>query len=231
MSQRSSIQRGFTLFEVLLVIVLLAAIAGLAWPSLTGASKRGQITESASRMKSLVSMLRASAMNDSRRYRMTIRQDGSVVIRRQLDAIRAPQVYVPVRENWAQTEPLLPEVWVDEIVRLPDGPPPIIVEDDQIEFTENLLKDPLSVREIGEDVDVNFEPDGVSGSLRWILRDSAGRGAQLTLDGRLGRVTIEEAPIMSEDEVKRPPPLDPRQLQEEESRLADAEERYKEQTP
>lgn len=219
---------AFTLIEVLLVIVLLAALVGLAWPSLASATKRGQIDESARRMKSLVSMLRASSMNEARRHRLTIRQDGSVAIRRQFDAIRAPHIFTPVRELWAQTPPLLEEVWVDEIVPLPDGPPPIVVEDALVEFTDDLA-DPLSLSEVGREVDVNFEPDGVSNSLRWVLRDSAGRGIQMTLDGRLGRITMES--LAAVEGIQRPRPLSADQLQEEAARLSELEEQYEERVP
>lgn len=224
-------QRALTLIEVLLVISLLGLLAAFAWPSFGSAARTEQLDESARRIKSLIAMCRAQAMNDALRYRITIRLDGSIKLRRQFDPIEGPHVFVPVRANWNRLAFLLQEVWVESVALLPDGPPPILI-DDEIEQFEDMEDDfePLPIEDYDQPIHILFEPDGTSDSLLWVLRDEMGHGFQMTLDGRIGRITVELVDPIPEDTVARPPEID---LEEEldEEREAWDEVGWKEPKP
>jgi type II secretion system protein H len=217
-------QAGFTLFEVLLVAALLALLALLVFPDLRGTSRGEQLDESVARLKALIAMTRAEAMNQTRRYRLTFREDGSIRLSRQRDPLTAPHEFVRVREPWALREVLLPEVWVAALEPLPQGPAPILVEDDEIEFTQ-LESEPIPVNELEAPHQLYFEPDGTCPSMRWILRDETGRGRLVTLDGRTGRLTFEPAETLSSREAVRPPRLPDLDDEEDEQRQSRQESR------
>lgn len=209
-------QTGFTLMEVLLVVALLALLVMLVFPDLRGTARGSQIDESEARLKALIAMTRAQAMNQTRRYCLTFRQDGSIRLSRQVDPVTAPHEFVPVREPWALREVLLPEVWVAALEPLPQGPAPILVEDDQIEFTQ-LESEPVPVSELEAPHQLYFEPDGTCPSMRWILRDETGRGRLVTLDGRTGRLTFEPLAVLPSKEAVRPARLPEADEEQEET--------------
>lgn len=217
---RRYLERGFTLLELLLAITLLGILVAFAWPSFSSVQRSEHLGESARRMSAMVAMCRAEAMNEGCRYRVKIRLDGSVRVQRQLDPIIAPHRYVTVRAGWMQTHPLLDDVWVERVQILPEGPPPILIVDDLLEFPEMEI-DPLPIEELDEALSIDFEPDGSCNSLRWVLRDERGRGLLMTLDGRLGRVTIEEWESVQPEDLVRPEPLPDDEEEEEDYDLED----------
>ena len=220
------LRRAFTLLEVLLVIALLGFLASFLWPVFGDVANSHQLDESVQRMKSLISMCRAQAMNESRCYRLTFQLDGSVKLTRQLDPFDAPHIYVRVRDDWAATPCLLEKVWVEAVLPLAEGPPPLLVEDDYIDFfdEEDLELELIRVDELEEPFTLDFLPDGSSASMRWVLRHEQGYGVQVTLDGRLGRMDFEPAERIPEEEVERPPPLPEDELEEEE--MLEDEDQY-----
>ena len=221
--------RAFTLFEVLLVITLLGLLAALVWPDFAASRRSAELDESALRFKALLGMCRAQAMNESRRYRIVFHTDGTIEVRRQLDPLVAPHVYVPARAPWARTDVLQESVWVESLLLLPEGPPPLLVEDETIEFVE-FDEEPQRVEEREADFELDFSPDGVSPSLRWVVRASDGRGVRLTLDGRLGRLEIVPTERLEQD-ARRP---EPRPVKDDESAgMSEAEllEQYAERRP
>lgn len=215
---------AFTLFEVLLVIAILGLVVAMVWPDFRGVMRGARLEESAARMRSMISMARAESMNEARRYRLTFFQDGTIRLDRQRDALLAPHEYLHVKEAWMAQEILLEGVWIAALQPLPEGPAPILVEDDDIEFTE-IEDDPPSIAELEVPAEINFDPAGVSDSARWDLRDAEGRGIRLTLDGRLGRVTMEALAVIPPADLPRPE----RMAQEEkDANLADPNERIPE---
>ncbi len=202
-------RRAFTLLEVLLVVALLATVAVMVWPDFGTAERAERLDESARRMKSLLSMCRAEAMLQSRRYRVEFRPDGTLYLTRQLDPLYGPHLYVPVKSDWAGQPVLLEDVWVESVLPMSGGSTPIEIEDEQIEYLEDqtIPEEPTPIEELGEPLWLDFEPDGRSASLRWTLRDISGRGRQLTLDGRLGRVLIEPAERLEAELVQKPEPM------------------------
>ena len=200
-------RRGaFTLLEVLLVIALLGVVAAIAWPDFSQVQRSEQLDESARRMNTLIQMCRAQAMNDTRRYCLAFWQDGSIEITRQRDPILAPHEYFRFQEPWVSIPPLLDNVWVESILPLPEGPAPMNVQDDLVEF-EQFDLEPTRVSDLEEPYAIYFEPDGISPCLQWTLRDDTGRGVRLTLDGRLGRVKMDLVERI-EDGLERPERLD-----------------------
>jgi prepilin-type N-terminal cleavage/methylation domain-containing protein len=210
---RPSRPNAFTLLELLIVILLIAMLAAFVWPEFFGSLSKAHLEESARQLKTVISMCRAESMNTAKRHRITFRKDGSVYLTRQQDPQRAPDHFVRVRESWAATPPLADAVWVDTLLALPDGPPPILVDDDHIEFTE-FTEEPQPITDLDGEFHLDFDADGTSNSARWVLRDTAGRGLQMTLDGRLGRVTIEPIPPV-DDKPTRPEKLEPPEIPEE----------------
>lgn len=204
-------RRGFTLIELLIVIALIGVLAFIILSNFDGTMSAEKLRESATRMEALVSMCRAEAMNESRTYRMQIRQDGTVQVKAQRDPILAPNEFTDVTALWARLEFTLDTVWVDRVQRMPDGPAPVLVDDDVIEFT-NLDTQPEPVSEFEQPIALDFAPDGSAPSLRWILRDASGHGVQLTYDGRLGRIAREDVETLQPEDLQRPEKLPPEEL-------------------
>ena len=206
-----------------MVVALLAVVAAIAWPDFWQARRSEELDESARRMSTLVQMCRAQAMNEARRYRLAFREDGTIRVTRQRDPILAPHEYFRFRDSWANLPFLLEHVWVDALLPLPEGPPPMELEDELLEF-EEFDDEPVPVTELEREYQLNFEPDGISNSLRWVLRDQDGRGLEMTLDGRLGRVRISSVERLT-DEPERPEPLEEDEDEEFEEEQPELEER------
>lgn len=207
-------RRAFTLFEVLIVIAILGVLAAFAWPTFFGERDAGALRETATRMKGLIAMCRAEAMNESRRYRVQYFQDGTIELATQRDAIIAPHEWVQVSTDWSRMQFIVDGVWVESVLALPGGPPPVLIDDETIEFADEDDYVQMRVEELEAPENLYFETDGTSDSARWVLRDTLGRGLELTLDGRLGRVDIKSIDRLDADEVKRPTPIEHKPLEE-----------------
>lgn len=203
MRRTRSTTRAFTLVEMLLAIVLIGVLALFAWPNFDHAGRTAQLRESVGRMRALVAMCRAQAMNEARQYRVVFDLDGSVGVLHQKDPLNAPEEFVSVAADWARLPYVLDEVWIEGVVDLPDGPAPIEVEDELIEFEEYDLQ-PVVLEQLEEPVMIEFAPDGSSNSVRWSFRDAFGHGREMTLDGRLGRIDVVDLDPVSRDELQRP---------------------------
>jgi prepilin-type N-terminal cleavage/methylation domain-containing protein len=200
------LRQAFTLLELLLVVAMLGVLAAFALPDFQSTSRAKRLTDSAERLQTLIVMCRAEAMNETVRHRIRIRPDGTLRVLRQADPLKAPHLYIRPRVDWAQTTVLLDDVWIEAIQLLPEGPPPLLIVNDRLEFPDAVIE-PVPIEEMGGPIDLDFEPDGtVSNSLRCVLRDTRGLSLLVTLDGRLGRVTIENWTTLPADEVHRPDP-------------------------
>jgi len=212
--RRTAVRPAFTLFELLLVVIIVGVVASFAWPQVFGSSRRAELDESVRRVRAAVVMCRAQAMNETRSYRLLFREDGSIRLQQQLDPVYAPQAFVSVHDPWALTAVLLDHVWIESILPLPEGPPPLLVDDEVIEFAE-FDEEQIPIEQYEGEFELVFSPDGTSRSLRWVLRHADGPGVQVTLDGRLGRVWSEPVESLPAEQVVRPEPLPADQLEEE----------------
>ena len=200
------VQHGFTLLELLMVIGLLGVLLALTLPNIAGVQRGQNLDESVQRCRALVSMCRAQAANEARVLRLVFRRDGTLRVEQQRDPLDAPNEYDPVRAHWAQS-PLLPDVWVESVMVLGDGPPPIQVYDEDRGFLVLDPNDaPTAVARLDGDLAVDVAPDGTSQSLRWVLRNTRGVGQQLTLDGRVGRLAVVPVDLIPQAQALPPPP-------------------------
>lgn len=221
-------RRAYTLLEVLLVVALIGMLAAFTWPNFANSLESEQLDQSVRRIQSLVQMARAQAMNEAREYQLVFRPDGTLWVTRQVDPLLAPQITRRFRAPWLSEQVLLDGVWVSAIKLLPDGPPPILIEDEIMEFDQDEFDEPPDpIEDFSANVVVRIRPDGRSDSLRWVLRDERGHGVMMTLEGRLGRIAIEAAEALQPGELEQPEalPLEEESLMEFESDYEVPEER------
>jgi type II secretory pathway pseudopilin PulG len=104
-----------TLLEVLLVVGLLAILAGFVMPSMLTAFDRERLPESARQLRSLIQLTRANAMYEGRRYRIRFPEEDEIdgqggqtqpLIEVERDPLAAPEQFTPVRASWAAEETL-----------------------------------------------------------------------------------------------------------------------------
>ncbi len=231
LSRHRRSRRALSLLELLLVVALLGVLVLTTVPRLEGFSLSQQLPEAVKRQRAIIAMARAEAMNSGHRYQMLFRRDGEIEVRRQVDPIDAPDMFVPVREPWATYAGVFQDVWVDEFIELPDGPPPLESDEDDEVYEEwddeEVLAEPTPIIELLDPLIVEFTPTGTSNSLRWTLRNTRGIGVELTLDGRLGRLHVnEQIASLDESEVFRPDPIPEDELEEERELLIDFEREF-----
>lgn len=206
------------------MIVLVGMVVAFGWPNFAPAARSEELAESVRRIKAALGMCRAQAMNEARRFRFEIRPSGELWITQQLDPLEAPHEYIAVPADWVHMQLLQPAVWVESVQAMPGGPPPIDMPTDEalevaggvIEFDE-FAEAVVSILALERPFRIDFLPDGSSTSARWVLRDERGRGVQMTLDGRLGRVDAKTVDALPGERAERP------KLPEEKEPLAAAE--------
>lgn len=111
-------QRAFTLVEVLLVILLLGLLVVFAFPDLGQEMKRRSLVESADRLRSLIVMMHAKAMQDGVRYRiefpgtpdpLDVHAEKSIdvpvetqqpIVKKQSDPLNNPEAYADTSVGW-----------------------------------------------------------------------------------------------------------------------------------
>jgi general secretion pathway protein H len=69
-------QRGFTLIELMVVIVILGSLVGLAVLSMGSSNSSREIRDEAQRLSTLIGLMADEAVLDSREYGLLISQDG-----------------------------------------------------------------------------------------------------------------------------------------------------------
>lgn len=84
---------GFSMVEILLVLVTIAIITAMAQPSLAGFIQRNQTRRALDRMVADVSTARLQAVRDGRRTAVTVGSDGSYSI----DTLSTSGVWAPMR--------------------------------------------------------------------------------------------------------------------------------------
>ncbi len=175
---RGRFSLAYTLLEVILVVALLVVISAIAIPSFVGQLEREELPGSARQLRSLLSLTRANAAYDGKRYRIrfpgedekdSTGDDRQPIVEREDDPIRDPETYTPVTAPWAVGKTLLGGVWCAE-VRL--GRPTI--EDIQErrqrgapEITDELIREQEDLEP--ETPPLYIEPDGASEWATFVL--------------------------------------------------------------
>jgi len=94
--------RAFTLFELLLVIVLLSILAAVVWSGL-GGHEQAQLNSMAGQVSAMLSYARSAAMNTGRIHRCVFADGGSRMwIESQADPVERPSEFEKVKADWAQ---------------------------------------------------------------------------------------------------------------------------------
>ncbi len=215
---RARATRAFTLLEVLITIALVAALTAIVWSDFRGEERMRRLDESARRFKTLIAMCRAEAMNEAVGVRIAIRTDGALEVTRQAEPLLAPHAYVRIQTDWAREPVLLTDVWIESVTPLDNGLTPIRVDDELITL-DDYEPEPIRVEDLASAMQVDFQPDGLSGSLECVLRTTDGKGMKLTLDGRVGRVAIETVEAIEAETVVRPEAIEDDYDAEAEARL------------
>jgi type II secretory pathway pseudopilin PulG len=117
-------RHGYTLLEVALVVGLLVAISAMVVPRFVGEIEKNKLPGSAGQMRSLITLTRANAAFDGKRYRIRFAgKDEEVkgadrrqpIVEREEDPVRDPELYSRVTAPWAVGDTLLGDVWCAEV--------------------------------------------------------------------------------------------------------------------
>lgn len=163
---------GFTLIEIVLVVALLATLAAFTMPNLLRQIEAQRLPTSARQMRALLTLVRANAMFDGKRYRIRFPEEDEIdsegedrqpLIEREDDPFREPWVFNLVTAPWTQGETLLRGIWCAE-VRL--GRPTL----DKLE--EQLIGESIEeeLEASADDYEVGFPPLIIEsdGTCEWV---------------------------------------------------------------
>lgn len=115
---------ALTLVEVVLVVGLIVVITALAVPNFLREFQREQLPGSAHQLRSLLTLTRANAAFDGRRYRLRFPEEGELdalggwqqpIIEREDDPVREPDIFYPAKGAWTIGKTLLGDVWCAEV--------------------------------------------------------------------------------------------------------------------
>lgn len=181
---RQTTRRAFTLLEVSLVIGLILALTALIIPNFLREIKADEMPRSARQLRSFLTLIRANAAFDGRRYRLRFPDpetgekdpmggDNQPIIEREDDPVRYPEEFNVVTAPWAIGQTFLGEVWCAQI-RL--GRPTIerlqderdrLAEDIADELREAFADEEIEIR--AERPPIIFEPDGTTDWVTFVL--------------------------------------------------------------
>ncbi len=212
-------QRAFTLFELLLVIVMLGLIVAFVYPDLEANQKRQSLVESADKLRALIVMTHARAMQDGIKFRIefpgtpdpldphaekevaTPVETLQPIVKRQVDALNNPEAYGDDVEEQTLREgtrcvAVLP--WNTEMYCATSGQSsvagPNISSDGETTF-----------------VPLTLNPDGTCDKIAFVLTDlppdvelqewHVGHILYVIVDGRTGQTWIQRAWRVEECEM------------------------------
>lgn len=175
--------------EILLVVGLLLALTSMAVPSLVRDIEQRRFPTSANRMRALLTLVRANAMYDGRRYQVRFPQEDELdhqgeqrqpIIEREDDPFLEPNVFNRVTAPWSRDETLLQGVRCAE-VRL--GRPTL---DELLDrFVGEEVEERLEA--LAEEYEEGFpplviEPDGTTEWVTFVLTDAEEKTAKEDLE-------------------------------------------------
>ncbi len=199
--------RAFTLIEIVLVVGLLLLISAITLPNFLNELRREELPTSANQLRSLLTLVRANAAFDSKRYRIRFPREEErdalggtrqPIIEREDDPIEHPEEYFAVTAPWAVGKTLLGKARCAE-VRL--GKPTVEDIRQRRESASQDLDQAFGVREKRERFEyerppVYIDPDGGSDWAMFVLTEAEEevplneihleRGIDVILDGLTG---------------------------------------------
>lgn len=188
--RRNKTRSGYTLIEVVLVVGLLMVISALTIPNFVRRYRREALPGSARQLRSLITLVRANAAFDGKRFRIRFPKTGEAdplggdrqpLIEREDDPIGLPDEFHLVTAPWAVGETLLGEVWCPEV--RPGRP--------TVEGLRSLRESRSTIEEVlqesfdekegfeAELPPLMIEPDGSSEWATFVLTEEAPRGIDL----------------------------------------------------
>ena len=199
---------GYTLLEVVLVIGLLLVLSAMVFPNLLRDIESRRLPASARDMRSMLTLVRANAMYDGKRYRIRFADEDEIdhtgedrqpIIERESDPFREPDIYTRVSDPWAQGETFLRDVWSAQ-VRL--GRPTLEKLEDERLADEEQKRFEETYDEFEDDYPpLIIEPDGTSEWVTFVITD-APRGTakedlevpqqiEVIMDGMTGLIWLQ----------------------------------------
>ncbi len=164
---------AFTLVELILAVGILVLISALVVPDFVREIRADALPRSGRQLRSLITLTRAHAAFDSKRYRIRFPEEDELdalggevqpMIEREDDPIEEPEVFYAVTESWAVGHTFLESVWCIEVQM---GRPTIErLQDRRHRAAENLeaeLDDAFENEEVEfvpERLPLFIEPDG-----------------------------------------------------------------------
>jgi len=174
---------AYTLVEVLLVVVLLAAISAMALPNFLRDLEREQLPGSARRLRSLIALTRANAAFDGKRYRIrfpTKDDEDPLLGRRQPmveredNPIDEPEVFNQVTAPWAIQKTFLRDI---RCIEVRPGRPTIAALQELRKLREDIKRSLEQQNKRDQQFDpmhppLYIEPDGSSDWATFVLTDA-----------------------------------------------------------
>jgi prepilin-type N-terminal cleavage/methylation domain-containing protein len=117
-------QRAFTLLELSLVIGILVLLSAMIVPTFVRQLQEDELPRSARQLRSLITLVRANAAFDNKRYRIRFPAEDELdprggenqpIIEREDDPIKDPEVFNLVTAPWAVGKTFLGDVWCAEV--------------------------------------------------------------------------------------------------------------------
>ncbi len=166
---------------MVLVVALLATLAAMAVPAIIRDIEQRRLPTSVRNMRALLTLVRANAMYDGKRYRIRFPQEDEIdhfgeerqpIIEREDDPFQEPNIFTRVTEPWARGETYLRGVWCAE-VRL--GRPTLEKLRDRFITDEDPEDERLEA--IGEDFEEGYppliiEPDGTTEWVTFVITNA-----------------------------------------------------------
>lgn len=174
-------RNAFTLLEVVLVLIVLVVLSSATIPTFLRDLRRQELPESARKLRAMITLVRANAALDGKRYRIRFPEedekdlrgsDRQPIIEREENPFLFPEQYVQVTSPWARTQVFVGGAWCAE-VRL--GRPTIEDLQDRRERVAEQLEDAFADREEEYNPDrppLLVEPDSSSDWATFIVTEA-----------------------------------------------------------
>jgi prepilin-type N-terminal cleavage/methylation domain-containing protein len=212
---RGPVGNGFTLLELIIVLVIVVTLLAVAWPNLRRPLGRGLLREAGQQLARDLAQARLLAIESGQTLALRFEPGGSAYCIQPADAAVADQTSAAVGSvdsdadpyaTWTETEeqPSEPEqvedrlphevVFVDPLAEQPADEAWLPGLEDEFRETEAVSDPLIDAEESQETKDwsppVLFYPTGRAENAEWTLRSPDGYLLRVTLRGLTGAVTL-----------------------------------------